>query len=87
MDTKNRTERAIAVPGVGIKIPVLGFGCSSLTGTGRKNADRLLGTAFDAGVRHFDVARYYGYGEAEKILGTTPGAESGCSTISQALSC
>jgi len=63
-------ERGIAIPGIGIKIPVLGFGCSSLTGTGRKNAHRLLETAFDAGVRHFDVARYYGYGEAEKILGT-----------------
>ncbi len=70
MDTSNLREKAITVPGIGIKIPVLGFGCSSLTGTGRKNADRLLGTAFDAGVRHFDVARYYGYGEAEKILGT-----------------
>jgi aryl-alcohol dehydrogenase-like predicted oxidoreductase len=29
----------------------------------------LLGEAFDAGVRHFDVARYYGYGEAEGRLG------------------
>ena len=70
MDASNLREKAIAVPGIGIKIPVLGFGCSSLTGTGRKDADRLLGTAFDAGVRHFDVARHYGYGEAEKILGT-----------------
>jgi D-threo-aldose 1-dehydrogenase len=70
MDASNLTEKAIAVPGIRIKIPVLGFGCSSLTGTGRKDADRLLGTAFDAGVRHFDVARYYGYGEAERILGT-----------------
>ena len=70
MNAKNETKRTIAVPGIGVKIPVLGFGCSSLTGTGRKNADRLLGTAFDAGVRHFDVARYYGYGEAERILGS-----------------
>jgi diketogulonate reductase-like aldo/keto reductase len=29
----------------------------------------LLQTAFDSGIRHFDVARYYGYGEAEAILG------------------
>ena len=50
--------------------PGIGFGCSSLTSVGHKNAIRLLETAFDAGIRHFDVARYYGYGEAEGILGT-----------------
>jgi D-threo-aldose 1-dehydrogenase len=56
----------------GIKrdLPGIGFGCSSLTSVGRKNAIRLLETAFDAGIRHFDVARYYGYGETEGILGT-----------------
>jgi len=56
----------------GIKrdLPSIGFGCSSLTSVGRKNAIRLLETAFDAGIRHFDVARYYGYGETEGILGT-----------------
>ena len=62
--------RAIAVPGIEIQIPVLGFGCSSLASVGEKKALQLLGTAFDAGVRHFDVARYYGYGEAEGLLGT-----------------
>jgi D-threo-aldose 1-dehydrogenase len=30
----------------------------------------LLESAFDVGIRHFDVARYYGYGETEGILGT-----------------
>lgn len=62
--------RRIAVPGIAIQIPVLGFGCSALTSVGEKKALRLLETAFDAGVRHFDVARYYGYGESEGILGT-----------------
>ena len=61
--------RAIAIPGVTMPIPVIGFGCSSLTSIDEKNAQRLLGTAFDSGVRHFDVARYYGYGEAEGRLG------------------
>lgn len=61
--------REIAVPGIAIQIPIVGFGCSALAGTGKKNAPRLLGTAFDAGVRHFDIARYYGYGEAEGMLG------------------
>ncbi|HXP80421.1 MAG TPA: aldo/keto reductase [Verrucomicrobiae bacterium] len=62
--------RAIAVPGINIQIPVVGFGCSRLASVGEKKALQLLGTAFDAGVRHFDVARYYGYGEAEGLLGT-----------------
>lgn len=61
--------RAISVPGISIPIPVIGFGCSSLSSAEKKNALRLLETAFDAGVRHFDVARYYGYGEAEGLLG------------------
>ena len=61
--------RNILIPEIGLRIPVLGFGCGALTGTSRKNADHLLAAAFDAGIRHFDVARYYGYGEAEGILG------------------
>lgn len=61
--------KTIVVPGIEFKIPVLGFGCSSLTGTSRKNAIRSLHTAFDSGVRHYDVARSYGYGETERILG------------------
>jgi D-threo-aldose 1-dehydrogenase len=51
------------------KLSAIGFGCSALTGTTRRNALQVLHSAFDSGVRHFDVARYYGYGEAEKILG------------------
>lgn len=48
----------------------LGFGCSSLMGsTGRRNSLKLLETAYDAGIRHFDVAPLYGYGEAERCLG------------------
>jgi D-threo-aldose 1-dehydrogenase len=62
--------RRIAVPGIAIQIPVVGFGCSALSSVGEKKALQLLGTAFDAGVRHFDVARYYGYGESEGVLGT-----------------
>lgn len=48
----------------------LGFGCSSLMGheTAQERA-AILGTAFESGIRHFDVARYYGFGEAEGALG------------------
>lgn len=59
----------IVVPGLVVRTPAIGFGCSSLTGIDPSNANRVLQTAFDAGVRHFDTARYYGYGEGEGILG------------------
>jgi D-threo-aldose 1-dehydrogenase len=48
----------------------LGFGCGSLMGaTNRRDSLKLLDCAFEAGVRHFDVAPMYGYGEAETCLG------------------
>jgi hypothetical protein len=37
--------------------------------TSRRNSLRLLEAAYDAGIRHFDVAPRYGYGEAESCLG------------------
>jgi D-threo-aldose 1-dehydrogenase len=66
---RERRMVEIALPGLAFRTPVIAFGCSSLTGTDPRNANRVLETAFDAGVRHFDTARYYGYGEAEAILG------------------
>ena len=48
----------------------LGFGCSSLMGAlSRRASLHLLHSAYDAGLRHFDVAPMYGYGEAEPCLG------------------
>lgn len=48
----------------------LGFGCSSLMGArGRKESLASLEAAYDAGIRHFDVAPLYGYGAAEGCLG------------------
>jgi D-threo-aldose 1-dehydrogenase len=48
----------------------LGFGCGSLMGaTNRRESLKLLESAYDAGIRHFDVAPMYGYGEAEACLG------------------
>ena len=37
--------------------------------TGKRESVELLEAAFDSGVTHFDVARSYGYGEAESALG------------------
>ena len=48
----------------------LGFGCAGLmrSASGRRR-QRLLGEAFEQGIRHFDVARMYGLGAAERELG------------------
>ena len=48
----------------------LGYGTSGLHGGLSKRASlRLLETAFDAGVRHFDTAPMYGLGDSEAIVG------------------
>ena len=48
----------------------LGYGCSSIMGgMGRSASLRTLEWAYDAGIRHFDTAPMYGYGEAETCLG------------------
>jgi D-threo-aldose 1-dehydrogenase len=48
----------------------LGYGCASLMGRlDRKASLRLLDAAYDAGIRHYDVARSYGYGKAEQVVG------------------
>lgn len=49
----------------------IGFGCALLMGSvPRDRSLRLLATAHDHGVRHFDTARLYGHGWSEDVLGT-----------------
>ena len=60
----------IALGSSGRQTTRLGYGCSSLMGAmGRRDSLAVLESAFDAGIRHFDVAPMYGYGEAESCLG------------------
>ena len=48
----------------------LGYGTTSLMGAASTTERlRLLEAALDSGITHFDTAPYYGYGEAERILG------------------
>lgn len=48
----------------------LGFGGSGLMGgLSERESLLLLETAYDAGIRHFDVAPSYGHGAAERCLG------------------
>ena len=54
----------------GIESSALGFGCAPILGSvGAGKARRALDCAFDCGVNHFDLARSYGYGEAEAFVG------------------
>lgn len=46
------------------------LGCAAMLGSvDRRRSVQAIGTALDAGIRHFDVARSYGYGQAERLLG------------------
>jgi aryl-alcohol dehydrogenase-like predicted oxidoreductase len=54
----------------GIKSSVLGFGCAPVLGSvDKKKSIRALDCALDCGITHFDLARSYGYGEAEGLIG------------------
>lgn len=60
----------ILLPGTNLKIPRLGFGTASLHHLFRsKDRQTLLGAALGAGYTHFDTARMYGEGIAERELG------------------
>jgi len=63
--------RAVQLPGSSKCIPQLGFGCAFLLGPGldRSTSHRLLDTAYAEGIRHFDVARLYGQGHTEALVG------------------
>lgn len=48
----------------------LGCGCSTFGGSlSKKNALKTLDVCFDEDIFYYDVARSYGYGEAERIVG------------------
>jgi len=48
----------------------LGFGCASLMRvSSRRERLNLLSSAYDAGIRHFDVAPMYGLGQVEEEFG------------------
>lgn len=62
--------RTVMLGATGRKTTQLGYGCSSLMGAmGRRASLAALEAAYEAGMRHFDVAPMYGYGEAEGCLG------------------
>jgi D-threo-aldose 1-dehydrogenase len=59
------------LPGTGVATSAIGFGCAGLFGIPQRIARRaVLDAAYDAGIRHFDVAPMYGLGLAEAELGS-----------------
>jgi len=60
----------ITLHNTGIHTTRIGFGCAGLMRLStRRERLAVLGAAYDAGIRHFDVARMYGLGAAERELG------------------
>lgn len=53
-----------------IYLSPLGFGCAPIMGRiSKSQAMKAMSLAFDLGVTHFDVARSYGFGRAESVVG------------------
>jgi D-threo-aldose 1-dehydrogenase len=59
------------LPGTSVATSAIGFGCAGLFRIPQSDARRsVLDAAYDAGIRHFDVAPMYGLGLAEAELGS-----------------
>jgi D-threo-aldose 1-dehydrogenase len=62
--------RQVVLPGALIGTSSLGFGCAYLAGGFETSRNvKLVLSAYDSGIRHFDVAPLYGLGTAENVLG------------------
>jgi D-threo-aldose 1-dehydrogenase len=60
----------IELLGASAGTPRVGFGCSNLLGDKTPEVGLgLLHAAYESGIRHFDVARVYNYGDAEALVG------------------
>jgi len=54
----------------GLRVSALGFGCAPVLGAvDAETSRRALSQALDEGITHFDLARSYGYGQAEGFVG------------------
>jgi D-threo-aldose 1-dehydrogenase len=72
----------IRLPACNLSVPRLGFGGANLVGgPSRRHSLKLLETAFECGIRHFDVAPSYGLGGAEDVLGEFASRHRGEITI------
>ena len=61
----------------GIQSSFLGFGCASVMGArGPRESHKAITLALNYGITHFDLARSYGYGDAERFVGKILSNES-----------
>ncbi len=58
----------------GLELSAIGFGGMVLVGMEQTRADRIVARSIERGVNYFDVAPFYGDGEAETRLGIALGA-------------
>jgi aryl-alcohol dehydrogenase-like predicted oxidoreductase len=60
----------LKITGSEVAISRIGFGCARIYGGHEtKTSARLIEAALTAGIRHFDTAPSYGFGESESVLG------------------
>lgn len=65
----------IKLPNTELKVSQLGFGTASLHHlVSKRDREKLLAVALDSGFSHFDTARLYGEGMAERTLGNFLGS-------------
>jgi aryl-alcohol dehydrogenase-like predicted oxidoreductase len=53
-----------------VHLSILGFGGMLLVGMQQKSADKLVFESIEKGINYFDVAPFYGDGEAERKMGS-----------------
>ena len=59
----------LKIRGTEVAISQIGFGCARVYGGHETKASaRLIEAALTAGIRHFDTAPSYGFGESEFVL-------------------
>ncbi len=69
---------SVTLTGTALQTSRLGLGCADLFRLpSRAQRRRLLDSAYEAGIRHFDVARMYGLGAAEREVGAFIGSRRG----------
>lgn len=53
-----------------VELSILGLGGMLLVDMEQKEANEIVARAFDCGINYFDVAPFYGNGEAENLMGS-----------------
>ena len=64
------THNLVGVPGTDVRLTRLGMGCARMfAGAEAKVSRRLIETALEGGIGHFDTAASYSFGQSEEIVG------------------